>query len=98
MLEGEHHGREIALSELPSGTPLILTNSGNIAKLLNGEPSPNNLSFYLRREIKRMKRMREREREGGGEMRREGRKERARERVREKKTVPSALVFSLAFV
>lgn len=31
-------------------------------------------------------------------MRREGRKERARERVREKKTVPSALVFSLASV
>lgn len=35
---GGHHG-EIALSELPSGTPLILTNSGNIAKLLSGEPS-----------------------------------------------------------
>lgn len=31
------HGRKIALSELPSGTPLILTNSGNIAKLLSGE-------------------------------------------------------------
>lgn len=38
-MEGGRHGREIALSELPSGTPLILTNSGNIAKLLSGEPS-----------------------------------------------------------
>lgn len=47
-MENGRHKREIALSELPfGGTPLILTNSRNIAKLLSGESSPNNLSLYL---------------------------------------------------
>jgi len=62
---------------LPSGTPLILTNSGNIAKLLNGEPSRQ--TIYLSISTGDRETQRERETEENEKV---GRREETRERRR----------------
>lgn len=44
---GVINGKDSVIRIAFGRTPLILTNSRNIAKLLSGESSPNNLSLHL---------------------------------------------------